>query len=119
MKHAGGRPKGSTKYDPTLVEKLDAYVDDCYKNHRIPWVERFCLQNDIRQRTFYHWAKNNEDLGEARQELMEVQKLQLMKLALSGKGNVRMIIYLLKRNHGMKEAKPSKTTIRENEAIFL
>lgn len=108
MKHAGGRPKGSTKYNPSLAEKLNTYVDGCYEQHRIPWIEKFCYNNKISRRSFYYWTKQNEELNIARDELMSVQELMLLRLGTSGQGNVRSIIFLLKRNHGYKEAKPSQ-----------
>lgn len=107
MKHAGGRPKGSTKYNPILVKKLSAYVAGCYEEHRIPWIERFCYNNKISRRSFYYWAKEHEDLNAARDELMSIQELMLLKLGTSGQGNVRSIIFLLKRNHGHRVAKYS------------
>lgn len=108
MKHAGGRPKGSTKYKPILADKLDAYVDECYKKRRIPWIEWFCIRNNLSKRTFYHWARYNDDLNDARDNLMMVQRLMLMKLVVSRQGYTRGIIFLLKRNHGFREAKPSQ-----------
>lgn len=106
MKHAGGRPKGSTKYNPRLADKLEAYIDDCRSRRLIPWIQEFCLKNNHSRRTFYHWTKKHKELDEARDHLMGMQKLTLKKFGLSGKGNVRTIIYLLRRNHGMREAKP-------------
>lgn len=117
MKHAGGRPKGSTKYTPLIAEKLNEYVDDCYNNHRIPWIEWFCAKNNIRRRTFYHWVKNNEDLEYARDHLMGVQELALLKLGVSGQGNVRGVIYLLQRNHGYRIPKPEQKK-QETTVIF-
>lgn len=119
MRHAGGRPKGSTKYRPILAEKLNAYVDECYEKHRIPWIEWFCIQNKVSKRTFYHWAKQNEDLNYAREMLMTVQELALLQLCISGQGNTRAVIHLLKRTHGYREARPQQPKVRGIEAIFI
>lgn len=117
MKHAGGRPKGSTKYNPILAEKLNAYVDGCYEQHRIPWIEMFCYNNKISRRSFYYWTKQNKELSAARDELMSIQELMLLQLGTLGQGNVRSIIFLLKRNHGYREAKYSPPK-RETNIIF-
>jgi len=117
MKHAGGRSKGSTMYESILAERLNTYVDEYYEKHHIPWVEKFCYKNRVSRRTFYYWAKQNEDLDLARDRLMSIQELMLVQLAVSGQGNTRSIIFLLKRNHGYREAKPSQQT-RGIEAIF-
>lgn len=117
MKHAGGRPKGSTKYKPILAEKLNAYVDGCYEQRRIPWIERFCYNNKISRRSFYYWVKQNEDLKAARDELMSLQELMLLQIGTSGQGNIRTIIFLLKKNHGYRETKPSLQK-QETNVIF-
>src|SRR3989344_2561745 len=117
MKHAGGRPIGSTKYNPLLSEKLEAYIDDCRKKRRIPWIEEFCSDNRVSRRTFYYWVKKYDELRFSRDRLMGMQRLILMQLGLSMKGNSRIIIYILKRNHGIRITKPEQSKQGIN-AIF-
>ncbi|OGK49794.1 hypothetical protein A3A56_03865 [Candidatus Roizmanbacteria bacterium RIFCSPLOWO2_01_FULL_40_32] len=107
MKHAGGRPIGSTKYNPLLSEKLEAYIDDCREKRIIPWIEEFCSNNRVSRRTFYYWVKKYDELRFSRDRLMDMQRLILIQLGLSMKGNSRIIIFILKRNHGMRETKPA------------
>ena len=93
-----GRP---TEYTEDLPDKLRAYAKDCLSKKRIPWLEEFCHMNEVSERTLRDWNKTYDEMLDAHDYLMMIQKMILKQLCIS-KGGAGPI-FLLKANHGMIE----------------
>ncbi len=95
-----GRP---TEYKSDLPDKLRSYTNDCLSKQRIPWLEEFCNNNEISERTLRDWCKAHDEMSDAREHLMMVQKMILKQLCISKGTHVAGPIFLLKANHGFIE----------------
>ena len=95
-----GRP---TEYTEDLPDKLRAYTKDCLSKHQVPWLEEFCFKNEVSERTSRDWCKAHDEMLEAHDYLMTVQKMILKQLSISKGSNAAGPIFLLKANHGMIE----------------
>lgn len=95
-----GRP---TEYTDDLPEKLRTYANDCLNRHQVPWLEEFCHKNDISERTLREWCKVHDDMEEAKEYLMTIQKMILKQLCITKGAHVAGAIFLLKANHGLIE----------------
>ena len=103
-KHAGGRP---TKYTPDTFKKIEEYLASCGKEQTsLPTVEGLAIYLDIRTETIYQWAKIYPEFSDTIKKIAERQKQQLMDDGMYGgkEVNAAMAIFLLKVNHGMREA---------------
>lgn len=109
-----GRP---TEYTEDLPDKLRAYAKDCLSKHLIPWLEEFCHKNEISERTLRDWSKTHDEMRDAHDYLMMIQKMILKQLCIS-KGGAGPI-FLLKANHGMIETERIQHAGDEVEPLTL
>ncbi|MBI4080441.1 MAG: hypothetical protein HY430_01570 [Candidatus Levybacteria bacterium] len=111
-----GRP---TEYTTDLPDKLRSYTKDCLSKQRIPWIEEFCNNNEISDRTLRDWCKAHDELGKAREHLMMVQRMILKQLCISKGTHAAGPIFLLKANHGFIETEKVQHTGPEEEPLTL
>lgn len=111
-----GRP---TEYKADLPDKLRSYTQDCLTKQRIPWLEEFCNNNEISERTLRDWCKAHDEMGEAREHLMMVQKMILKQLCISKGTHAAGPIFLLKANHGFIETEKIQHVGEAEEPLTL
>ena len=82
-----------SKYNEDVPKKLinffsrDLFIEmDNGKKmpNRLPTIEKFCTDIDIVTSTFYEWCKKYPELSSAFNKAKQLQKDQLMQLALMG-----------------------------------
>lgn len=111
-----GRP---TEYKTDLPDKLRSYTKDCLSKQRIPWLEEFCNNNEISDRTLRDWCKTQEEMSEAREHLMMVQRMILKQLCISKGTHAAGPIFLLKANHGFIETEKIQHVGMTEEPLTL
>jgi len=109
-----GRP---TEYTEDLPDKLRAYAKDCLSKQRIPWLEEFCHRNEVSERTLRDWNKTYDEMRDAHDYLMMIQKMILKQLCIS-KGGAGPI-FLLKANHGLVETEKIQHTGPDEEGLTI
>lgn len=111
-----GRP---TDYTDDLPEKLRSYANQCLSKRQVPWLEEFCQRNDVSDRRLREWCKNYEELSDARDYMMMIQKMILKQIAITRGGNVSGAIFLLKANHGLIETEKIQHTSPQEEPLNI
>lgn len=109
IKHAG-QP---TKYNETIVGKLQQYVSSCGREAtELPTIEGFANYIDVDADTIGNWGDAFPEFFGAIKKLKDKQKNQLINDGLYGgkEVNQAMAIFLLKANHGMVETSRMEVT---------
>ena len=115
VKKKVGRP---TKYTPDVFKKIEEYMQMCGKEQMsLPSVEGLAVYLDISKETIYQWSKEYKEFSDAIKKIATKQKIQLMDDGMYGgkEINAAMAIFLLKVNHGMREAPTNLTQINTGE----
>lgn len=92
-----GRP---TKYKKEFIKEAEKYLDECENARKVPFLEEFAGLIEVSTDSVKRWTEANEDFCTAIERIKDYQCLALKKLGLK---SPRMLIFLLKANHGMIE----------------
>lgn len=99
-----GRP---TKYGNTHLIAAQSYVEKCYKNSNMPYIEEIALLLNVDDDTLVEWAKQHDEFSATLKRLKMLQKLYLKQGALEKRLQPHIAVFLLKANHGLNEKEPS------------
>jgi len=96
----GGRPKTWTK---TAITGLIPKVLDFTERNSCPFLEDFCLENDLCEAHISRFSDINAGFRQAIGRLMRKQKAMVLKGGLTRKFSDGFSKFVLINNHGMKD----------------
>ncbi|QGZ99422.1 hypothetical protein [Dehalobacter restrictus] len=86
-----GRPK---EYDPEIIaDRLEQFI----KDNDQPFIQQFCLDEDISKQSFYNLCNSNKRLLDANKKALDKQELFILNNAPTGKYNPVFGIFRLKQ----------------------
>lgn len=106
-----GRP---TKYNPTLLKRVNKYTRECVGKQIFPTIEGLSVYLGVGTRTLYDWEKEYTEFSQTMDQLRDTQRELLITNGLSGGYNTRFAMFLLKAAHGMTEKDPLITSNQTN-----
>lgn len=120
------RTKGTTKYDPSYLKKIDNYLktrrdrrrklikqerdgDKPYAIYdygvkvKLPTIEGFADYLGVARKTLYNWEKENIEFRHGLERIRNEQLQRLINEGLAGNYNPTIAKLMLSSNHGMRE----------------
>src|SRR3990167_3862381 len=93
-----GRP---SKFSLEIIKQAQEYINECAENDATPFVEELALRLGVWDGTLWRWSEKHKKFRRVYHRLLNFQKLDLKKKALSGIYLSKVATLLLSAEHGV------------------
>lgn len=112
-----GRP---TDYSAEKLKIAKQYLQDCWGDDSIPYIEALAYKLDITRETVYQWSKDDENKKQFSYTVKRIEDLQRLRLLQRSNAKDAFTpgqIFQLKANHGMIETERKMLVGKEGESL--
>ena len=94
-----GRP---SKFKPEYCD-LQPYLKQCEDNKELPTICGYAVFIGTSEKVIFDWKRKNKEFGKSLNELLTIEKRELIEKGLKNLYNATIVKLILGCNHGMSD----------------